>query len=88
MGKNSGKRVGVATSVSVDYDATPAAFYAHVAGRGSDHNIGKDLYKAGFDFYAGSDFLQPTNKITPTMKTFTIWLGKTDMSLHEDIKII
>lgn len=59
--KNSGKRVGVATSVSVDH-ATPAAFYAHVAGRGSYYNIGKDLYKAGFDFYAGSDFLQPTNK--------------------------
>lgn len=59
--KDSGKRVGVATSVSVDH-ATPAAFYAHVAGRGSYYNIGKDLYKAGFDFYAGSDFLQPTNK--------------------------
>lgn len=59
--KNSGKRVGIATSVSVDH-ATPAAFYAHVAGRGSYYNIGKDLYKAGFDFYAGSDFLQPTNK--------------------------
>ncbi len=59
--KNSGKRVGVTTSVSVDH-ATPAAFYAHVAGRGSYYNIGKDLYKAGFDFYAGSDFLQPTNK--------------------------
>ena len=59
--KNSGKRVGVATSVSVDH-ATPAAFYAHVADRGSYYNIGKDLYKAGFDFYAGSDFLQPTNK--------------------------
>ena len=59
--KNSGKRVGVTTSVSVDH-APPAAFYAHVAGRGSYYNIGKDLYKAGFDFYAGSDFLQPTNK--------------------------
>ena len=59
--KNSGKRVGVTTSVSVDH-ATPAAFYAHVAGRGSYYNIGKDLYKAGCDFYAGSDFLQPTNK--------------------------
>lgn len=58
--KNSGKRVGVATSVSIDH-ATPASFYAHVAGRGSYYNIGKDLYKAGFDFYAGSDFLQPTN---------------------------
>ena len=25
------------------------------------HQIGKDLIAAGFDFYAGSDFLQPEN---------------------------
>lgn len=59
--KNSGKRVGIATSVSVDH-ATPAAFYAHAAGRGSYYEIGKDLYETGFDFYAGSDFLQPEDK--------------------------
>lgn len=58
--KESGMRVGIATSVSVDH-ATPAAFYAHEAGRGSYYEIGKDLYEAGFDFYAGSDFLDPTN---------------------------
>ena len=59
--KNSGRRVGIATSVSVDH-ATPAAFYAHEAGRSSYYNIGADLYKAGFDFYAGSDFVEPENK--------------------------
>lgn len=59
--KNKGCRVGVTTSVSVDH-ATPAAFYAHDPSRGSYYKIGTDLYKAGFDFYAGSDFLQPTNK--------------------------
>ena len=59
--KNAGYRVGVATSVSVDH-ATPAAFYAHVGSRSSYYNIGKDLYEAGFDFYAGSDFLDPTDK--------------------------
>ena len=59
--KNKGCRVGVTTSVSVDH-ATPAAFYAHDPSRGSDYKIGTDLYKAGFDFYAGSDFLDPTNK--------------------------
>lgn len=58
--KESGKRVGIATSVSVDH-ATPAAFYAHEAGRGSYYEIGKDLYTTGFDFYAGSDFLDPDN---------------------------
>lgn len=59
--KNSGRRVGIATSVSVDH-ATPAAFYAHEAGRSSYYNIGADLYRAGFDFYAGSDFVEPENQ--------------------------
>ena len=59
--KNSGRRVGIATSVSVDH-ATTAAFYAHEAGRSSYYNIGADLYRAGFDFYAGSDFVEPENK--------------------------
>lgn len=56
-----GAAVGVSTSVSVDH-ATPAAFYAQQAARSSYHVIGTDLVRAGFDFYAGSDFLQPTTK--------------------------
>ena len=59
-----GAAVGVSTSVSVDH-ATPAAFYAHQGGRGSYHAIGLDLVKAGYDFYAGSDFLQPTDNAHP-----------------------
>lgn len=59
--KNKGCRAGVTTSVSVDH-ATPAAFYAHDPSRGSYYKIGTDLYKAGFDFYAGSDFIDPNNK--------------------------
>lgn len=59
--KAEGKAVGIATSVSVDH-ATPAAFYAHVKNRNMYHQIGKDLIETGFDFYAGSDFLQPENK--------------------------
>lgn len=56
-----GMAVGVTTSVSIDH-ATPASFYAHDASRNSYHNIGHQLVAAGFDFYAGSDFLQPTHK--------------------------
>ena len=59
--KSNGYRVGVSTSVSVDH-ATPAAFYAHQANRSSYYQIGLDLIEANFDFYAGSDFLDPTNK--------------------------
>lgn len=59
--KAAGYAVGIATSVSIDH-ATPASFYAHVKDRGMYHQIGKDLIKANFDFYAGSDFLKPHNK--------------------------
>ena len=58
--QKAGAAVGVSTSVSVDH-ATPAAFYAHQGGRGSYYAIGQDLVAANFDFYAGSDFLSPTN---------------------------
>ncbi len=61
LAKEAGMRVGIATSVSVDH-ATPSAFYAHQGSRNSYYNIGKDLYTAGFDFYAGSDFLDPYGK--------------------------
>lgn len=59
--KNAGAAVGVGTSVSVDH-ATPAAFYAHVPKRKMYHEIGKDLIRADFDFYAGSDFLKPNKE--------------------------
>ncbi len=58
--KEAGMRVGIATSVSVDH-ATPASFYAHVPDRNNYYDIGKDLPRTGFDFYAGSDFLNPVN---------------------------
>ena len=57
--KKAGKRVGVTTSVSVDH-ATPAAFYAHQPDRNMYYEIATDLPKAGFDFYAGAGFLNPT----------------------------
>ncbi len=57
--KKAGKKVGIATSVSVDH-ATPAAFYAHQPDRNMNYEIATDLPKANFDFYAGSGFLKPT----------------------------
>lgn len=62
--KNKGCRVGITTSVTVNH-ATPAAFYAHAAKRTLYHEIGKDLYKTGFDFYAGSDFREITDPNNP-----------------------
>ena len=56
--KKAGRKVGIATSVSVDH--APAAFYAHQPNRSRYYEIALDLPKAGFDFYAGSGFLKPT----------------------------
>lgn len=55
------KKVGIATSVSIDH-ATPGAFYAHQPDRKMFYEIACDLPKAGFDFYAGSGFLSPEKK--------------------------
>lgn len=59
--KKAGRKVGITTSVSIDH-ATPASFYAHQVDRDMYYEIANDLPKAGFDFYAGSGFLKPTNK--------------------------
>lgn len=56
--KEAGAAVGITTSVSVDH-ATPAAFYAHRKNRNMYYEIGQDMYRSGFDFFAGSDFLKP-----------------------------
>lgn len=57
--KEKGMKVGITTSVSIDH-ATPASFYAHRADRNMYYEIGLDLVKSNFDFFAGSGFLKPT----------------------------
>lgn len=73
--KNSGHRVGITTSVTVNH-ATPAAFYAHAANRNLYHLIGKDLYTTGFDFYAGSDFRDATDKKNPSAESLYDMAGR------------
>ncbi len=58
---DAGAAVGVTTSVSVDH-ATPASFYAHQVDRNMYYEVGLDLVKSQFDFFAGSDFLKPERK--------------------------
>ena len=74
--KANGYRVGVSTTVTIDH-ATPASFYAHRADRGESYNIGLDMIEANFDFYAGSDFDDPTNNKASKKD------GKTYESLYE-----
>lgn len=49
-----GYGIGIATSVAPD-DATPGAFYAHVAHRSMFETIDRQMAESGYQFLAGSD---------------------------------
>ena len=51
--KEKGYGIGITTTVPID-DATPAAFYAHVESRKMFYEIGLDLAKSDYDFFAGT----------------------------------
>ncbi len=59
--QKAGAAVGVATNVAITH-ATPASFYGHQPNRNMYYEIGQDLCKSGFDFFAGSDFHRPNTK--------------------------
>ena len=50
--KQLGYGIGIVSSVNLDH-ATPAAFYAHQASRGSVYEIGLELIASDFDYFAG-----------------------------------
>ena len=58
---NSGVAVGVATNVAITH-ATPASFYGHQANRNMYWELGQDLCKSDYDFFAGCDFHTPNTK--------------------------
>ena len=70
--KKAGKAVGIATSVAITH-ATPAAFIAHQPDRNMYYEIGQDLCKSGFDFFAAADFHKP-------------YVKEGEPSLHEQAK--
>lgn len=51
---DAGRKVGIITDVPITH-ATPAAFYAHTRSRNNGYDIGLDLVKSGFDFFAGGN---------------------------------
>ncbi len=52
MAKESGMKVGIVSSVSIDH-ATPACFYAHTGDRNNYEEIGYQLLDTGFDYFGG-----------------------------------
>ena len=61
LAQKAGKAVGVATNVAITH-ATPASFYGHQPNRNMYYEMGQDLCKSNFDFFAGSDFHRPNTK--------------------------
>ena len=59
--QKAGKAVGVSTNVAITH-ATPASFYGHQPNRNMYYEMGQDLCKSNFDFFAGSDFHRPNTK--------------------------
>lgn len=55
--KREGYKVGIITTVPINH-ATPAAFYAHSVKRTDYYEISNDIPSSGFDFFAGTGFLQ------------------------------
>ena len=59
--KRDGYKVGILTTVPINH-ATPAAFYAHSIKRTDYYAISNDIPASGFDFFAGTGFLQYQGK--------------------------
>ena len=64
-------KIGIVTSVNLNH-ATPGAFYAHQSSRTKYYQIGKELVKSGFDYFAGGDFRDPTpDALSPDKDLYT-----------------
>jgi alkaline phosphatase len=58
---DAGRKVGIITNVPITH-ATPAAFYAHTRSRSNGYDIGLDLVKSEFDFFAGGNVAKAEGK--------------------------
>ncbi len=59
LAHESGKKVGIITSVSLDH-ATPAAYYASTPSRNYYNYIATQLANSGYEFFGGGGFARPT----------------------------
>lgn len=59
--KEKGYKIGIMSSVPVNH-ATPAAFYGHNASRHDYYGITKEIPASGYNFFAGSGFLDYAGK--------------------------
>lgn len=67
VAKQSGKSVGIITSVTINH-ATPAAFYAHNSSRGNYYEIALDMLESNFDFFGGGGVEASNDKKSKSYK--------------------
>ena len=73
LAHESGRRVGIISSVSLDH-ATPAAYYASVSSRGYMNNIATQLAETGYEFFGGGGLAKPTADLSGSGDTDTdVW---------------
>lgn len=56
-----GWRIGLVTTVNLNH-ATPAAFYAHQDSRSNYYDIGVEMIRSGFEFFAGGELRAGSGK--------------------------
>lgn len=61
MSAEAGRKVAIVTTVGINH-ATPAAFVVHQNDRNNYDVITKEMIRAGYDFYAGSEIKRGKNK--------------------------
>ncbi len=59
--RQKGFKVGIITTVNLNH-ATPAAFYAHQPSRRQYYEIGEEMLKSGFEYFAGGGLLKPAGQ--------------------------
>ncbi len=72
LAHESGKKVGIITSVSLDH-ATPAAYYASVSNRNNMNDIATQLANTGYEFFGGGGFVSPEGPARDGDTSNNIW---------------
>jgi len=96
MAKESGRKVAILSSVSLDH-ATPASFYANTESRRNYDEIAVDAALSNFDFFGGGSWLELTNSsyetLYPKLKTTDLGQifvneGYTTINTNEGIRAL
>jgi alkaline phosphatase len=89
LAAESGKKVGIISSVSLDH-ATPASYYASVTSRGQMNNVATQMAESGYEFFGGGGLVSPTGPKGGDDTTNNVWdlLSANDYTVLNDREAI